>query len=304
LLFAELFALGGEVAVELDAFFGEGALFGFDFVEAAVELSEEMGDVAFGSGHDGFGAVDEASGEAEFGGDGEAGGAAWGACLENVGGGELLLVEAHGGLEDAFGGGAPDFEGHEVGGGDGEGAGGAEEFEDGDAERAAFLGVGGAAEFVEEDERFVGDTAEHEGDLADVGGEAGEGFGDGLVVADVGEDLIEDGEFGGYGGDGDAGLGHEGEEAGGFHGDGFAAGVGACDEECACGAVDGERDGDDFFALGFEDVFEEGVAGFGEVQAAGEFGGDAAELAGEAGLGEGEVEIGDGVDGGADLGGV
>lgn len=149
LLFAELLAFRCQFAVELDALFGEGALFGFDFIEAAVEFGEEGGDVALGCGHDGFCAIDESRGQAEFGGDGEAGGAAGRAGLEDVSWRELLFVEAHGGLQHAFGCGAPDFEGHEVRGGQCECAGGAEEFEDSDAERAAFFGVGGAAEFVQ-----------------------------------------------------------------------------------------------------------------------------------------------------------
>ena len=46
-------------------------------------------------------------------------------------------------------------------------------------------------------------------DVGDVGGEGGEILLDGLVVADVGEDGVEDGEFGTVGGYGKAGLGHQ-----------------------------------------------------------------------------------------------
>ena len=60
---------------------------------------------------------------------------------------------------------------------------------------------------------------------------------DGLVIADVGEDCVEDREFGAVGGDWEAGLGHEGEQAQGFESDGFAACVGAGDDQLAVGAV-------------------------------------------------------------------
>ncbi len=46
-------------------------------------------------------------------------------------------------------------------------------------------------------------------DVGDVGGEGGEILFDGLVVADVGEDGVEDWELGAVGGDGEAGLGHQ-----------------------------------------------------------------------------------------------
>ena len=107
---------------------------------------------------------------------------------------------------------------------------------DGDGEGGAFVGIGGGAELVEEDERSgcaarCGDAVE----IDDVRGEGGEGLLDGLGVADVGEEGVEDGQSGGCGGDRDSGLGHEGAERGGFEGDGFAAGVGAADDELAGG---------------------------------------------------------------------
>ena len=51
-------------------------------------------------------------------------------------------------------------------------------------------------------------------------------------------------EVGALGRDGDSGLGHEDEQADGFEGDGFAAGVGAADDELTVSGVHlkGERD--------------------------------------------------------------
>lgn len=82
-----------------------------------------------------------------------------------------------------------------------------------------------------------------------MGGEGGEVALDGLGVADVGEDGVEDGEGGLGGGDGEAGLGHEGKEAEGLEADGFAAGVGAGDDELAGAALEDEGERDEGNAL-------------------------------------------------------
>ena len=106
-----------------------------------------------------------------------------------------------------------------------------------------------------------GRGARDEIDIGDVRGEGGEILLDGLVVADVGEDGVEDGELGAVGGDGKAGLGHQREQADGFEGDGFAAGVGAGDDELAAGAFEFDGDGDYGDALGFQIAFEQRMAG-------------------------------------------
>ena len=78
-----------------------------------------------------------------------------------------------------------------------------------------------------------------------MGGKGGERGLNGLGVADVGEEGGEDGEMSCGRGDGKAGLGHHCEERGGLEGDGFAAGVGAGDDELAMGGGQLEGDGDD-----------------------------------------------------------
>ena len=79
-------------------------------------------------------------------------------------------------------------------------------------EGGAFAGVGAGAEFIEQDEGVGAGFGEDADDVGDVGGEGGEGLFDALFVADVGEDVGEDGDAGAvFGGDGEAGLGHEGE---------------------------------------------------------------------------------------------
>ena len=69
-------------------------------------------------------------------------------------------------------------------------------------------------------------------DVADVRAERGERLLDRLLVADVGEDGVEDGQPGvGVGGDRQAGLRHQREQADRLERDGLAAGVGAGDQE-------------------------------------------------------------------------
>ncbi len=143
------------------------------------------------------------------------------------------FVEADRGVHDAGSIGGVDLERGVMGGDDGHAADAAEVSGDGDGECGAFFGIGGGAEFVEQDERVRGRGARDEIDVGDVRGEGGKILLDRLVVADVGEDGVEDGEFGAVGGDGKSGLRHQGEQADGFQGDGFAAGVGAGDDELA-----------------------------------------------------------------------
>ena len=58
------------------------------------------------------------------------------------------------------------------------------------------------------------------------------------MVADVGQHLVEEREFGFEGGDGQAGVGHQREQADGLERDRFAAGVGAADQQRAFGSIE------------------------------------------------------------------
>ena len=161
----------------------------------------------------------------------DAGGGSGNADAQLVGGGESFLVEADGGVEDTGRVGGVDLERGVVGGDDGEGTGAAEVFGNGHGKGGSLFGIGGRAELVEQDERARGGGVGDEIDVGDVGGKGGEILLDGLRVADVGEDGVTDGQVGALGRDGDSGLGHENEQAHGFEADGFAAGVGAADDE-------------------------------------------------------------------------
>src|SRR5258706_7785187 len=74
------------------------------------------------------------------------------------------------------------------------------------AERAAFFGIGGAAQLVEQDERIRRYVVEHAPNMIDVGGERAEAFLNRLVVADIGEHLLEHRKLGVGRGDWQAGL--------------------------------------------------------------------------------------------------
>ncbi len=132
---------------------------------------------------------------------------------------------------------------------------------DRDGQGGAFFGIGGGAEFVQQHQRLRGRGARDEIDVGDVRGEGGEILLDRLVVADVGEDGVEHGEFGAVGGHGQAGLRHQGEQADGLQRDRFAAGVGAGDDELAAGAFEFDCDRDYGDTLRFEVALQQRVPG-------------------------------------------
>ena len=116
---------------------------------------------------------------------------------------------------------------------------------DGYGQGGAFFGIGGGTEFVEEHQGArIGETGEPV-EVGDVRGKGGEFRLDGLRVADVGKERSENRKAGGCGGDGQAGLGHHCQQSGGFESDGFAAGVGAADDELALGGGELESERDD-----------------------------------------------------------
>ena len=113
---------------------------------------------------------------------------------EDVGGLERGFVKAHGAVEDGPGVCSKDLEGKQVGGRKSYCAQVSEVLKDGHAEGTPFLGIGGSAELIKEDKGIGGCVLDHAFDAGNVGGERAEALLDGLLVSDVGEDLIEDGE--------------------------------------------------------------------------------------------------------------
>ena len=327
-----LFLFGAAFGVEACAlggyFFGasfQADAFGGGVGELFVEAVEELADVGLLGGHLGAGGANDCGLHAEAFGDVETGGGSGDAESQFVRGSEGFLVEAYGGVEDAGVLGGVDLERGEVRGDAGPGVEVEEVFGDGDGEGCAFFGVGGGAEFVEQDEGVGVRVAADVVDVDDVGGEAGEISFDGLGVADVGEDGVEEGEGGLFGGDGEAGLCHEGEESGGFEGDSFSAGVGPGDDELAGFGFQGQGEGGGSGGFEFRGgpthrlgqgrdewgtgilcgcrgflahaEFEEGVAGGAELEGFAEGGEGAVEFGGEAGADEVGFDFGE--DGGA-----
>ena len=147
-------------------------------------------------------------------------------------------------------------------------AGGQEVAGDGHGQRRAFFGIGGGAQFVEQHQRARIGQPREPVEIGDVRGEGGERGLDRLRVADVGQKRGEDRKAGCRGGHGHAGLRHHGQQSRGLERDGFAAGVGAADDELAVvgGQLQRERD-DACRRLCAQTLFEQRMAGGFEMQA-------------------------------------
>ncbi len=120
---------------------------------------------------------------------------------------------------------------------------------DGNGECGAFFGIGRGTQFVEQHQGIRGRRARDEVDVRDMRGKRREILLDRLIVADVGENGVENRQVGAIRRDGNAGLRHQREQAQRFQGDGFAAGVGAGDYELAMVAFELDGDGDDLRVL-------------------------------------------------------
>src|SRR5579863_5690361 len=223
----------------------EAQTFGFGFAQVGVKSVEELTDVASLRAQARARAFDDRGIQSQTLRDVDSGRRAGDADFQFVGGLQRSFVKSDRRVEHAGRIRGVDLERGVMRGDDGYTADVGEVAGNGDGESGAFFGIGGRAEFVEEHKRVRGGGARNGIDVGDVGGKGGKILLDRLVVADVGENGVEDGEFGAVGGDGKSGLGHQREQADGFQGDGFAAGVGAGDDELAAGAFEFDGDGDD-----------------------------------------------------------
>ena len=123
-------------------------------------------------------------------------------------------------------------------------------------------------------------------EVGDVRGKGGEFRLNGLRVADVGQKRGEDRKAGGRGGNRQAGLRHHGQQGRGLERDGFAAGVGAADDELALCGGEFESERDDAAAGCAKMPFEQRMAGGFEAQKIGrDSRGHAVVVAGKAGAG-------------------
>ena len=177
-----------------------------------------------------------------------------------VGGFQGAGVQVHAGVDHA--GLLLDVAGHApvVGGSYDHHVQGAEVTEQGLGQGGALLRVGAGAQFVNEHQGVGGCLVQDGAEVLDVGAESGQGLLDALLVADVGKDAVEQGKLGGLGGDVQAGVGHQGQQAGGLQSYGFAPGVGAgyCHDPDAPAQLQAD---------GHHPVGEQGVAGAGYAEA-------------------------------------
>ena len=232
-----------------------------------MKFVEEVSDVAGLGAEAGASALNDGGIQSETLRDVDAGRGSGDADFQFVGRLQGGLVEADGGVEHAGRVRGVDLERCVVRGDDGQAADVAEVSGDGDGQGGALFGIGGGAEFVEQDQRMGGRGARNEINVGDVRGEGGEILFDRLVVADIGKDGVEDGDFGAVGGDGQAGLRHEGEQSDGFQRYGFAAGVGAGDDELAARTFEFDRDWDYVDAFCFQIAFQQRMPGIVQKQA-------------------------------------
>ena len=180
-------------------------------------------------------------------------------------------------------------------------------------ERRALGRVGAGAEFVQQDEGLRAGGLDDPHDVGHVRGEGGERLLDRLLIADVGEDVVEDGDArAGLGGHGQSSLGHQAEQSDGLERDRLAAGVGSGDQDAA--GVGGQGGGDwDDIARQYVGI-EQRVSGRVEDQVA-RLPADpveavvlgrqrSVEFAAESGLGLGEVDLGETAHGRSDGAGL
>ena len=203
---------------------------------------QEARDVALAVAHGLAGAAHDVFRHAQPGGDLEARRFAGQPQLQAKSRLERLLVEAHRAVDHALGGGAVDFERHQVRGDQREGAGRAEVLHDRHAQRAAFFGIGGRAQFVQQHQRIGRHVERHLADVGDVGGKRAEVFLDRLIVADIRQHLLEHRELGLGRGHRQARLRHQAEQPQGLQRHRFAAGIGTADQQRAALAVELQAD--------------------------------------------------------------
>ena len=230
---------GGLARAELALVLGEGAALlrhgtalGFErlqlpvhAIEVGLELRFAVGEVAARSGDDGGRHTQP---RCDL--DGEA--AAWRSVDEAIGGRECGRVEAERRALHPLGRGRIRLEHVEVRGGHQVRAAAAEVIDDGGAERTALGGVGAGAHLVEQHERRQRQAAIHRHHVGDVRGKRAEAGRDRLLVADVREQALENGQPGAFvGGQVQSGLGHRRKQPRRFQRDGLAARVGSGNDQ-------------------------------------------------------------------------
>ena len=169
--------------------------------------------------------------------------------------------------------------------------------DDGPGDGEAVEGGGAAADFVEEDQAGRRGVMEDGGDLAHFDEEGGAAAGKIIAGADAGEDAVGDGKACLARGNEGTHLGHQDDQGGLAEVGGFAAHVGAGDEEKLLAAgLEAEIVGNEALALLFEQFLDDGMAAGDDEEFAGgiEFGAGVVAVGGQLGEGSEDVELGNG----------
>ena len=147
---------------------------------------------------------------------------------------ESLYVKFHGGVDDALRLVRETFQFGVVRGDEGRDAASEQGRQDGARQRGALLRIGASPQFVEDDQRTRVGMLEDADDVGDVAAEGAERLLDGLLVADVSIDRLEEAEFrAAFRGDAQSALRHQRQQADGLQRDRLAACVGSGDDDRA-----------------------------------------------------------------------
>ena len=231
--------------------------------------------------------IDDLRGEAQTAADLEGIGLAGDADIESVGGTEPIHIEFHGGVLHPIPGQGEGLDLAVVSGGHGPAALGLEPLQDGLGESRALQGVRARAQLVKKDQRVLVRLLDDGHQVGHMGAEGGQALLDGLLVADVRKDLIEDGYLAPFlRRQEQAAHGHEGKETHGLQCHRLAAGIGAGDDEGVEVLPEPQGDGHHLLPV------DQGMTGVHQFQTAllVELGPDAALLPSQDGLGEDAVE--------------
>ena len=204
-------------------------------------------------------------------------------------GDERDFIDAGGGVEHAGRVGGVDLERGVVGGDERPGAGFEEEAGHGDRQRGAFFRIGGRSPARRAAPASAGPASRERRSRLVMCAEKVESAASMDCASPMSaRNACEDGEAGRGGGNGQAGLGHHGQQGHGLERDGFTAGVGAADDELAVFRGQLERKRNDAgvgpHAAGAQAFLEQRMAGRFEAQQIGRDGwGNAVVVAGKAG---------------------
>ena len=165
--------------------------------------------------------------------------------------------------------GAEYFQRSVMGGDHGDASDPPEVFGDGHRQRRSFFRIGGRSQFIQQHQRMRRGRSGNEINVGHVGRECRKILLDGLVVADIGQHRIKYGQLGAVRGNWNAGLRHQRQQAHGFQGNSFSAGVWTGDDQFKIFAFEFDADRNDLPTLGFQVSLQQRVAGVDQNQPSG-----------------------------------